>query len=81
MVPLRTTEFRGKVIKRKVAQNDRRSYALYLTSKGAALLATLIQIDAERENSMRNLIGEKDAQQLLRLLEKLRKVLANGTAL
>lgn len=73
---LDTMEKRG-LVKRKPAENDRRSYALYLTPKGAALLEKLSQIDAEHEIKMRSLIGEKDASQLLALLMKLRNAMLN----
>lgn len=54
--------------RREAAAGDRRSYALYLTSKGAALLQRLAELHEVHESRMIARIGEEGRAQLLVLL-------------
>jgi DNA-binding MarR family transcriptional regulator len=59
--------------RREAAAGDRRSYALYLTSKGTALLQRLRELDALHESRMIARIGEDGRMQLLSLLAAVRE--------
>ena len=60
--------------RREAAAGDRRSYALYLTSKGTALLQHVRELHDLHESRMIARIGEDGRAQLLRLLAALRDV-------
>jgi DNA-binding MarR family transcriptional regulator len=64
---LDSLEERG-LARRAAAAEDRRSYELYLTSKGAALMQRLRQINAAHERRVIATIGEDGRKQLLKLL-------------
>ncbi|WP_109106603.1 MarR family transcriptional regulator [Azospirillum sp. TSO35-2] len=64
---LDSLEDRG-LVKRKLAAGDRRSHALHLTAKGAALLTELQRLWAEHERRVCEPIGEAGREQLLQLL-------------
>jgi DNA-binding MarR family transcriptional regulator len=59
--------------RREAATGDRRSYALYLTSKGMALLQRLCELHELHESRMLARIGEEGRTQLLALLAAVRE--------
>jgi DNA-binding MarR family transcriptional regulator len=63
-------ERRGLAVRKPVA-GDRRSYALYLTSEGKALLRAARAAQVRHESRLVERIGEQGRTQLLGLLEKL----------
>jgi DNA-binding MarR family transcriptional regulator len=63
-------ERRGLAV-RKPAAGDRRSYALYLTAAGQALLRRARAAQARHEAHLVNRIGEQGREQLLTLLGRL----------
>jgi DNA-binding MarR family transcriptional regulator len=63
-------EQRG-LAKREAAQSDRRSYALYLTEAGTALMDELYAINRLHEARLTARIGEAGRTRLLALLEQL----------
>lgn len=67
-----TFEERG-LAQRKSLENDRRSHALYLTPKGAALIGQLHRLDAAIDQSISRMMN---ADERLRLCDVLRQVAA-----
>jgi len=64
-------EERGLATRSPVA-SDRRSYALHLTEKGAALLKRLQELSVDEERRLASRIGQKERAQLLVLLRGVR---------
>jgi DNA-binding MarR family transcriptional regulator len=62
---------RRALARRSPAPNDRRSYALYLTEAGAALLRRANQLEAELEARLDVRLGPGGREQLLDLLGRL----------
>jgi DNA-binding MarR family transcriptional regulator len=63
-------ERRG-LARRKAMPGDRRSHALYLTSRGKAVLARLKRLAAAHEREVTQAISPAEKRQLLRLLTRL----------
>lgn len=63
-------ERRG-LARRRPVPGDRRSHALYLTRRGAALLARLKALAAVHEREITQAISPSEKRQLLRLLNRL----------
>ncbi len=66
-------ERRG-LARRSPAPNDRRSYALYLTDAGKAVLARANEFEARHEARLDALLGEGGRERLLELLERVAKL-------
>ncbi len=62
---------RRELVSRRPAANDRRSNALQLTSKGAALLKRLKRAVTEHEKRLAKQLDEDDKAALMRLLPKI----------
>lgn len=58
------------LVKRCVSRTDRRARELYLTAKGAQMLALLKPIVADLQNDILIGLDEKEKTQMMRLLEK-----------
>lgn len=56
------------------SKSDRRSHALHLTPAGKRLLQTLLDLQAEHERSIEELIGAKGKGELLKILGLLQTV-------
>lgn len=68
---LDTLEARG-LARREPVPTDRRSYALYLTDEGTALLAEIDTLQARQEGRLAAALGEGGREQLLDLLRRLK---------
>lgn len=63
---------------KRAVGTDRRSYSLHLTKTGEVLLTKLWRLMDEHERLVGELLGKKEKQQLLRLLDKLSPLAING---
>ncbi|KAB2915292.1 MAG: MarR family transcriptional regulator [Hyphomicrobiaceae bacterium] len=66
-------ERRG-LARRTPAPNDRRSYALFLTDAGKAMLGRASELEAKHEARLDALLGEGGRERLLELLERVAKL-------
>ncbi|PAU75021.1 MarR family transcriptional regulator [Halomonas salipaludis] len=60
-----------EVMERRKSQNDRRSYALYLTDKGKAFTDRLNRTVIERESDFEHFLNEDDREWLLKILDRI----------
>lgn len=65
---------RRNLIVRRQERTDRRSRALELTPVGTRLTAELLDLHARLEESVVDYLGQRERDQLLRLLKKFRKL-------
>ncbi len=65
-----------QLLTRQRRENNRRAYSLELTSEGERARRTLLMAAVRHEQNLRNLLGKKDGDELLRLLKVLSGSLA-----
>src|SRR4051794_13902766 len=71
LTPLLVDLVRRRLVRRVQAQNDRRSYQLFLTKAGDRLLDQLTACAREHERKLDAVIGMREGKQFLRTLKKL----------
>ena len=71
LVPLLDSLERRGLAERRRTESDRRSYALFLTEAGSALMATLDRLRHQHERRLVERLGEDGRAQLLELLGRL----------
>jgi DNA-binding MarR family transcriptional regulator len=67
---LDTLEERG-LVERRDQPSDRRSYALYLTSKGKEVLKRIAQVAREHQQALCAALTDTECEQLVRLLKRI----------
>ncbi len=65
---------RRKLLRREARPQDRRSYALYLTAQGQALIAELHRVAVEQERRIMALVGEGTHRELFLTLRKIARL-------
>lgn len=74
VVPLLDSLEKRGLAKRKKAEGDRRSYALYLTDKGKNLMVILDRLREEHEQRLVSLIGPDARDTLIEVLGKMLRI-------
>jgi DNA-binding MarR family transcriptional regulator len=79
MVPIIDHCERKGWVERKANANDRRAYAIHLTSKGGQLMSKLEKRIEILEKKILDGLGEKNRNQLMSLLKQLQRVFSSDT--